>query len=119
MEEKRLTGLQESTKDEMSRTLQKQIADLKQKAMKISRPTIGLIDSGATHALRPAWEEEDSRRPPEVGAKLASREKTRRTMSPHGSTPAGDKKRRTGIRPVKNYTAKSGEWMILTMRRRL
>ena len=55
--------VEKSARDEVLKTLQRQIDELKQKAMKISRlstgSAMGLIDSGATHSLRPVRDGEN------------------------------------------------------------
>ena len=67
--------------------------ELKQKTMKISQltqgSTMGLIDSGATHPLRPARQGEIMDEYKEVTVTLASGEKTRLRMTSGGGD--GDK----------------------------
>ena len=78
----------EVRKNQTLEALQRQINELKQKAIKLSRlsqdHSMGLVDSGATHPLRPLRSGESLGEMREVVVSLASGEKTRLYMTTGG-----------------------------------
>ena len=76
-------------RSEVLQGLQKQIDELKQKTMKLSRMStggaLGLLDSGATHPLRSMVEADADQHMREVMVTLASGEKTKLKMNAAGT----------------------------------
>ena len=76
-------------RSEVLQGLQKQIDELKQKTMKLSRMStggaLGLLDSGATHPLRSMVEADADQHMREVMVTLASGEKTKLKMNEAGT----------------------------------
>ena len=79
---------EDEERDEVVERLQQQLNALKQKAFKLSRlipgSQQGLIDSGATHALRPEAENEETETYKEVSVALANGSSVRLKMSQEG-----------------------------------
>ena len=81
-------GSRDQKKSSTLEALQKQINELKQKTIKLSRlaqdGAMGLVDSGATHPLGPTRHGEDINQMQKVQVTLASGEKTVLHMSKRG-----------------------------------